>query len=118
MEIEGGQILYEVRLTVNGHSMDVINDPRASILKTKEEVALDKLPAAVRGALQKKPVRLLAAKAEYALCAPPRWVLRTENLGIEDRQRAAPFKYSHNVVGRGHCHSCSRFERAAADVRS
>ena len=54
MEIEGGQILYEVRLTVNGHSKDVIIDSKGNILKTRDEVALDKLPAAVRGALQKK----------------------------------------------------------------
>jgi len=54
MEIEGGRILYKVELTVNGHSKDVIIDSKGNILKTKDEVALDKLPAAVRGALQKK----------------------------------------------------------------
>ena len=54
MEIEGGQMLYKVELTVNGHSKDVIIDAKGNILKTKDEVALDKLPAAVRGALQKK----------------------------------------------------------------
>ena len=54
MEIKGGQILYEVELTVNGHSKDVVIDSKGNLLKTKDEVALDKLPAAVRGALQKK----------------------------------------------------------------
>jgi len=54
MEIEGGQILYKVELTVNGHSKDVIIDAKGNILKTKDEVALDKLSVAVREALQKK----------------------------------------------------------------
>ena len=54
MEIERGQILYKVQLTVNGHSKDVIIDSKGNILKTEDEVALDKLPAAVRRALQKK----------------------------------------------------------------
>ena len=54
MEINGGRILYKVELTVNGHSKDVIIDSKGNILKTEDEVALDKLPAAVRRALQKK----------------------------------------------------------------
>ena len=54
MEIEGGRILYKVELTVNGHPKDVIIDSKGNILKTEDEVALDKLPAAVRRALQKK----------------------------------------------------------------
>ncbi len=54
MEINGGRILYKVQLTVNGHSKDVIIDSKGNILKTEDEVALDKLPAAVRRALQKK----------------------------------------------------------------
>jgi hypothetical protein len=54
LEIEGGRILYKVELTVNGHSKDVIIDSKGNILKTEDEVALDKLPAVVRRALEKK----------------------------------------------------------------
>lgn len=54
MEIKGGQILYKVELTINGHSKDVIIDSKGNVLKTKDEVAIEKLPAAVRRGLQKK----------------------------------------------------------------
>lgn len=54
LEIGGGRILYKVELTANGHSRDVIINSKGNILKTEDEVALDKLPAAVRRALQKK----------------------------------------------------------------
>jgi hypothetical protein len=54
LEIRGGRILYKVELTANGHSKDVIIDSKGNILKTEDEVALDKLPAAVRRALEKK----------------------------------------------------------------
>jgi hypothetical protein len=54
MQIAAGQILYEIQLTVNGHSKDVSVDPKGNILKTKDEVNLDKLPAAIRAGLQKK----------------------------------------------------------------
>jgi len=54
MEIAAGQILYEIQLSVNGHSKDVSVDPKGNILKTKDEVNLDKLPAGIREALQKK----------------------------------------------------------------
>ena len=54
LEIQGGRILYKVELAVNGHSKDVIIDSKGNILKTEDEVALDKLPAVVRRALQKK----------------------------------------------------------------
>jgi uncharacterized membrane protein YkoI len=54
MEITGGQILYKVELTVNGHSKDVIIDSKGNVLKIEDEIAFDKLPTAVRKALQKK----------------------------------------------------------------
>jgi hypothetical protein len=54
MEIRGGQILYKVELTVNGHSKDVLIDSKGNVLKIEDEIAFDKLPTAVRKALQKK----------------------------------------------------------------
>jgi hypothetical protein len=54
MEIASGQIFYEIQLTVNGHSKDVSVDPKGNILKIKDEVVLDKLPAPIRAGLQKK----------------------------------------------------------------
>jgi uncharacterized membrane protein YkoI len=54
MEITGGQILYKVELTVNSHSRDVVIDSKGNVVKIEDEIAFDKLPAAVRKALQKK----------------------------------------------------------------
>jgi biopolymer transport protein ExbD len=54
METEGGQLEYEVEMTVNGHSKDVSIDAKGSILEVEEEVTLEKLPAAVREGLQRK----------------------------------------------------------------
>ena len=53
-EVEDGQLQYEVEMTVNGHSRDVSIASDGSVLEVEEEVALDKLPAAVRKGLQKK----------------------------------------------------------------
>jgi len=53
-EVEGGQLAYEVELTVNGHSRDVTIAPDGSVLEIEEEVALAALPAAVREALQQQ----------------------------------------------------------------
>lgn len=54
METEGGQLEYEVEMTVNGHSKDVSIDAKGNILEIEEEIALDKLTVAVREGLQKK----------------------------------------------------------------
>lgn len=53
-EVEDGKTLYEVELTVNGHSKDVSMTGDGAIVEVEEEVAMDKLPAAVREGLQKK----------------------------------------------------------------
>ena|SRR5437016_5072431 len=53
-EVEDGKTLYEVELTVNGHSKDVSMSPEGAVVEVEEEVALDKLPAEVREGLQKK----------------------------------------------------------------
>ncbi len=53
-EVEDGKTLYEVELTVNGHSKDVSMSPEGSVVEVEEEVVLDSLPAEVRAGLQKK----------------------------------------------------------------
>jgi hypothetical protein len=53
-ETEDGKLQYEVSLTVSGHSKDVAIAPDGTINEIEEEVVLDKLPAAVSGALKKK----------------------------------------------------------------
>lgn len=53
-ETEGGQLQYEVEMTVHGHSKDVTIAPDGKVLEIEEQVVLDSLPAAVRDALRKK----------------------------------------------------------------
>ena len=53
-EEEGGKTFYEVELTVNGHSRDVLIAPEGSVAEIEEQVAIESLPAAVREGLQKK----------------------------------------------------------------
>ena len=51
-ETEHGQVLYEVELTVNGHSKDVSISAAGEVVEVEESVAMDSLPAAVRDALR------------------------------------------------------------------
>jgi hypothetical protein len=53
-EKEDGQIRYEVELTVDGHSKDVLMDTNGTIIEVEEQVAMDSLPAPVRDGLQAK----------------------------------------------------------------
>ncbi len=53
-EKEKGQSLYEVEMTVNGKSRDILMDASGSILEVEAEVALDSLPTPVKQGLQKK----------------------------------------------------------------
>ena len=53
-EKEDGQIHYEVELTVDGHSKDVLMDTNGTIIEVEEQVAMDSLPAPVRDGLQAK----------------------------------------------------------------
>ena len=53
-EKENGQTLYEVELTVNGHSKDVSMATDGSIVEVEEQVAMDSLSAAVKAGLQAK----------------------------------------------------------------
>lgn len=52
-EIEKGQKMYEVELTVNGHGKDILMDKQGNIVEIEEEVTMDSLSAAVREGLQK-----------------------------------------------------------------
>jgi hypothetical protein len=52
-EIENGKRLYEVELTVDGHSKDISMDKDGKILEIEEEVTMNSLPTAVQGGLRK-----------------------------------------------------------------
>ncbi len=53
-EVEKGKRLYEVELTVSGHSKDISMDKNGNIVEVEEEVSMDSLPSAVRDALKKR----------------------------------------------------------------
>jgi hypothetical protein len=52
--MENGQILYEVEITVNGHSKDVSIITDGSIVEVEEQFALDLLSAEVQAGLKAK----------------------------------------------------------------
>jgi uncharacterized membrane protein YkoI len=53
-EKENGQRLYEVEMTVNGHSKDVSMTADGSVVEVEEQVALDSLSPEVKAGLQAK----------------------------------------------------------------
>ncbi len=53
-EKEKGQTLYEVEMTVNGHSKDITMGADGSIVEIEEQVALDSLSPEVKAGLQAK----------------------------------------------------------------
>ncbi len=53
-EKEKGQTFYEVEMTVNGHSKDVLIASDGTIVEIEEQVALDSLSAEVKAGLQAK----------------------------------------------------------------
>jgi uncharacterized membrane protein YkoI len=53
-ETENGQKLYEVELTVKGHSKDISMDANGTIMEVEEQVEMDALPPAVKKGLQAK----------------------------------------------------------------
>jgi hypothetical protein len=53
-EIEKGKRLYEVELTISGHSKDISMDKNGNIVEVEEEVSMDSLPSAVQNVLRKK----------------------------------------------------------------
>jgi hypothetical protein len=53
-EQEKGQTLYEVEMTVSGHSKDVSMTADGTVVEVEEQVAMDSLPAEVKAGLQAK----------------------------------------------------------------
>ena len=53
-EKENGQTNYEAEMIVNGHSKDVLIDPKGVVVEIEEQVSLDSLPASVKDGLQAK----------------------------------------------------------------
>jgi len=51
---DSGQTLYEVEMTVNGHSKDISMAADGSIVEIEEQVALDSLSPEVKAGLQAK----------------------------------------------------------------
>src|SRR6266853_3702783 len=51
-EKENGQTLYEVEMTVDGHSKDIAMATDGSIVEIEEQVALDALPPEIKAELQ------------------------------------------------------------------
>jgi uncharacterized membrane protein YkoI len=53
-EKENGQIFYEVEMTVNGHTKDMLIDANGAVVEVEEEVALDALSPEVKAGLLAK----------------------------------------------------------------
>jgi len=53
-EKENGQTLYEVEMTVDGHSKDISMAADGSIVEIEEQVRLDSLPPEIKAGLQAK----------------------------------------------------------------
>jgi hypothetical protein len=53
-EQENGKTYYEAEMTVNGHSKDVLIDPKGVVVEVEEQVDFASLPAAVQSGLQAK----------------------------------------------------------------
>jgi uncharacterized membrane protein YkoI len=51
-EKEGGRTVYEVEMTVRGHTRDLLFDAGGTVIETEEEVSLDAVPAPVKAALE------------------------------------------------------------------
>jgi hypothetical protein len=63
-EKEKGQTLFEVAMTVNGHSKDISMAADGSIVEIEEQVALDSLSPEVKAGLQAKAGKGKLAKVE------------------------------------------------------
>jgi hypothetical protein len=53
-EKENGKTYYELQLTVNGHTKDVLMDVNGNVVEVEEEVAFDSLPPDVQVGLRAK----------------------------------------------------------------
>src|SRR5690349_19597334 len=63
-KVKNGKTLYEVELTVSGHSKDVSMDADGKIIEVEEEVAFNSLPEAVRKGLADQAHRGKIGKVE------------------------------------------------------
>jgi hypothetical protein len=63
-EMDQGKPVYEVAMTVNGHTRDVSIDAEGMVIEVEEQVALQSLPAPVRVALEKKAATGRITKVE------------------------------------------------------
>jgi hypothetical protein len=63
-EKENGETLYEAEMTVAGHSKDVTMNAQGEIVEIEEEVAMDRLPAAVKSGLLSKADKGKITKVE------------------------------------------------------
>lgn len=63
-ETENGATFYEVELTVDGHSKDVLMDKDGKVVEVEEQVAIPELPSAVRDGLQTKAGKGKLTKVE------------------------------------------------------
>ncbi len=63
-EKEKGQTLFEVEMTVNGHSKDISMATDGSIVEIEEQVALDSLSPEVKAGLQAKAGKGKLVKVE------------------------------------------------------
>ena len=52
-EIENGATTFEAEMIVNGHGKDVSFDPTGKVVGVEEEVALDRVPAQVKTAIER-----------------------------------------------------------------
>ena len=53
-EVEKGKTQYEVEMTVDGHSKDLIIDASGSVLEIEEETKFSSLPGPVQNEMQKR----------------------------------------------------------------
>lgn len=63
-EKENGQIYYEIEMTVDGHSKDVLLDSSGTVVEVEEQLPIESLPAGVRDALQAKAGKGKMVKVE------------------------------------------------------
>lgn len=52
-EIENGATTFEAEMIVSGHVKDVSFDPTGKVVGVEEEVALDRVPAQVKAAIER-----------------------------------------------------------------
>jgi uncharacterized membrane protein YkoI len=64
-ETEHGKTLYEIELTVNGRTRDVLIAADGSVAQVEDEIALASLPAPVKAALERQagPGKILEVEA-------------------------------------------------------